>query len=247
MARIVDSTTTIVLVTGANQGIGLETSKRLATEQPNYHIVMAGRRQQAIEEAAATLKKLGHSVEPLVMDVTSDASIADAAQFVSEKFGRLDVLINNAGILRRDLPEGREKMRLIYETNVFGPMVVTEAFLPLLERATGTKRLVYVTSTLGSIQVKLDQDSKEHPLHGLAYSTSKSALNMLALHYSVKYEKDPSWKFNLSCPGFCNTNLNEYRGPDTPENGSINICRLATLGPDGESGTFTDRHGTIPW
>ncbi|ROW01512.1 hypothetical protein VSDG_02048 [Cytospora chrysosperma] len=247
---------TIVLVTGANQGIGLEIAKKLATEHKDYHVIMAGRRKEAVEQAAGNLQTEGLSVEPLVLDVTSDESVAQAAKAVGDKHGHLDVLVNNAGISSAPrTADGkplstRDEFLRVLDTNVAGVQAVTDAFVPLLERSDKTKRVVFVSSRLGSVGLKGDPalGSPARKMEFWHYSTSKAALNMLALHYAIRYEDRPDWKLNLCCPGYCATNLNGFAGTSPPEKGAINACRLATLGPDGESGTYSDQGGaTIPW
>ena len=251
---------TVAIITGANQGIGFETAKRLATEHKDYVVIMTGRRKEAIEEAAKKLQADGLAVEPLVLDVDSDESIEAAAQEVEQKYGRLDVLVNDAGISRYADPKAanasaaakaRAEMAAIVNTNVSGVAAVTDAFLPLMKKSIETnkpKRIVFVSSTLGSMGYKVDPKGQTHANVARAYTTSKAALNMLAWHYMVDFEDDAAnWKINCNCPGYCATNLNDHAGYDTAENGSINAVRLATLGPDGETATFTNRQGTIPW
>lgn len=246
------TTSTIVLVTGANQGIGFEISKKLATEQQGYHVIMAGRRKDAVEEAVSTLKKQGLSVEGLIMDVTSDEAIAAAVAEIETKHGHLDVLINNAAISGYGEGgkggEGREAWAAVFDANVAGVAAVTDAFLPLLKKSKTTKRIVFVSSTLGSFATKMQPGSSTHRMTAARiYSCSKAALNMLACHYITQYEDDPTWKINLCCPGYCATNLNNYAGLESPATGAINVCRLATLGPDGETGTYSSKNGPIPW
>jgi NAD(P)-dependent dehydrogenase (short-subunit alcohol dehydrogenase family) len=251
----VDSSKHIVLVTGANQGIGFEIAKKLNVEHKDYHVIMAGRRKQAVEEAAEKLKSQGFSVEPLVLDVTSDNSIAAAAKVVEEKHGHLDVLVNNAGISKiSHSADGkplstREQFLHILDTNVAAVQAVTDAFIPLLEKSTKTRRIVFISSSLGSVSLLAEPKlgatfRKSNFTH---YTTSKAALNQLALQYVVRYEDNKDWKLNICCPGHCATNLNDYGGANSAESGAINACRLATLGPDGPSGTFTNKEGTIPW
>lgn len=244
---------TIVLVTGANQGIGFEIAKKLATEQKSYHVIMTGRRQGAIEEAAKQLQSEGLSVEPLVMNVDSDSSIEAAVKTVGDKHGRLDVLINNAGISTAPTsadgkPNSRRAEFLqIMNTNVAGVQAVTDAFIPLLEKATGIKRIVFISSGIGSLTHKADPNSELRKLPWRPYTISKTAETMLGLFYAAQFDGRDDWKVNISCPGYCETNLNSYAGTNPPEHGAKNACRLATLGPDGEHGTFTDVNGPMAW
>ncbi|KAF3768974.1 NAD(P)-binding protein [Cryphonectria parasitica EP155] len=243
---------TIVLITGANQGLGFEISKKLATDQKDYHIIMAGRRKEAIEEAAQKLASQGLSVEPLILDVNSDESIEAAAQTVSGKHGHIDVLINNAGI--SSAPKAadgkpnsvRAEYLDIYNTNVAGTQVVTENFIPLLEKSTLTKRIIFMSSSIGSLTFKATNE-QSRKLPWWPYTLSKTAMTMLGLFYSAKFDGKDDWKINICCPGHCATNLNSYAGSLPAEHGAINACRLATLGPDGETNTFTDVDGTVPW
>jgi NAD(P)-dependent dehydrogenase (short-subunit alcohol dehydrogenase family) len=243
------SATDIVLITGANQGIGFETAKKLASEQKGYHIIMSGRRKEAIEAAAQELQKKGLSVEALVMDVTSDESIASAVKAVEAVHGRLDVLINNAGIaVDGDCANDRASWIRVYNTNVFGVAAVTDAFIPLLEKSKTTKRVIFVSTPLASFEMRLDKNGIGHGWNGWrVYSSSKSALNMVAVHYIVRFENDASWKFLVDAPPHCATNLNAFAGANPVEQGAINCSRLATLGADGETGTFSSNYGTIPW
>lgn len=247
------TSSTIALVTGANQGIGFAIAKKLASEHKDYHVIMTGRRKDAIEAAAKDLQAQGVPVEALVMDVDSDASVEAAAKAVSEKHGRLDVLINNAGISGASKSSdgksntAREELLQIINTNVAGVQSVTDAFIPLLEKATGTKRIVFVSSSIASITLKSDVNHPQRKLDWRPYTISKTAENMLAVCYAAKFDGRDDWKLNMTCPGYCSTNLNGHQGIMPPEHGAINACRLATLGPDGETGTFTDVNGPIPW
>ena len=242
--------TTIVLVTGANQGIGYYIAKQLASEHPDYHVIMAGRNSETIQKAAGELGSSGLSVEPIILDVNHDESIAKAAKQVEDKYGHLDVLINNAGITQRYVdPKGKSRRQImgaVFDTNVFGTYETTEAFTPLLAKSTKTPRIVFVSSSVGSLQLRTDPKTPTRATPFTEYPSSKAAMNMICLHYAVKYEKE-GWKVNASCPGLCKTHLNGFSRGDPPEDGALNACRLATLGSDGETGTFSDRSGPVPW
>lgn len=241
---------TLVLVTGANQGIGFEVAKKLILEHKDYHILLAGRRKDAIADAARQLKEIepNAAVEPLVLDLTSDESISAGVHYINERYGYLDVLINNAGISGSSArgPWPRTEWQEVFNTNVFGTSVLTESLIPLLAKSDKTKRIVFVTSELGSIEWKF-KPSNEFVLPYKVYAASKTALNMLAVNMAMQYSRDSTWKINLACPGHCATRFTDYAGTDTPANGALNICRLATLEAGGETGTMSNRFGTIPW
>ncbi|KAJ0158371.1 Carbonyl reductase [NADPH] 1 [Colletotrichum tanaceti] len=239
---------TVALVTGANQGIGYEIVKRLASEHPDYHVYMAGRRPDAVEKAAAELQAAGLDVEPLLLDITSDDSIAAAAEAVRAKFGRLDVLVNNAAIMEADARDPiRKRLAAVFDTNVFGSVAVTEAFMPLLRASAQTRRVVFVSSGIGSLTVRADPAPKIHMMDLMEYGASKAALNHAAMTFASRFRGDGAWKFNICCPGHCATNMNGYQGPDEASLGSIEAVRLATLGPDGVNASFSNRHGPLPW
>ncbi|KAK2030751.1 short chain dehydrogenase [Colletotrichum zoysiae] len=239
---------TIALVTGANQGIGYEIAKRLSSEYPNFRVLMTGRRQDAIEKAAAELQTAGLNVEPLVMDITSDESIALAVKSVEAKFGHLDVLINNAAVLSGNPEDSiRQKLATVYNTNVFGSIAVTEAFMPLLHNSSKTRRIVFVSSGLGSLTARTDPKAKYPPGEFMEYSSSKAALNHAAMTFAARFRDDSSWKVNVCCPGYCRTNMSSYNGTDEASLGSIQAVKLATMEPNGFTASFSNRHGPIPW
>ncbi|KAM0471904.1 hypothetical protein ACHAPX_009039 [Trichoderma viride] len=232
----------IVLVTGANQGIGFEIAKSLSSK-PGYHVLLGSRDLQRGIDAAKQLQEQSLNVEPITIDITSENSIAEAVQQVTSKFGRLDVLVNNAGICLPAERTSAPSLRNFQDTftvNAFGTTLATEAFIPLLT-ASSAPRVVFVSSSIGSLALHGD-----YPVGLPIYRSSKAALNMIMLHYAFKY-KDAGWKVNAACPGFCATNLNGYSGSDTPQNGALNAVRLATLGDDGETGTFSNKEGIVAW
>ncbi|TVY73596.1 Short-chain dehydrogenase/reductase ATR10 [Lachnellula suecica] len=238
------SVSKIVLITGANQGIGFEIAKSLSSK-PGYHVLLGSRNAQRGIDAAKKLQEKGLEVEPIIIDVTSDESLATATKQVTSKFGRLDVLINNAGICLNDEetfsgPALRAAYHDTFAANTFGAALTTEAFVPLLS-ASPTPRIVFISSTTGSLA-----NDSNFPAFLPIYRSSKSALNMILVHYATKY-KAKGWKVNASCPGHCGTNLNKFEGKNTPESGAVNAVRLAMLGEDGETGTFSNSEGTIPW
>ncbi|MEW1685765.1 SDR family NAD(P)-dependent oxidoreductase [Streptomyces sp. NPDC093594] len=241
---------TSVLVTGGNKGLGLETARRLGELG---WTVFLGSRDEGRGRAAA--EKLGADGVPVVvvpLDVTSNVSVAAAVELVRAHTDRLDVLINNAGAPGHLVPPADatvEDIHPVFDTNVYGPVRVTQAFLPLLEAA-DHPRVVMVSSAGGSFSVVTDPSQPVSKMHELAYSTSKAALNMVTVRYAQAL---PRIKFNVATPGevanrkFAATDMNNHTGALTVTEGTDSIVRLATLGPDGPTGTFIDRLGPVGW
>ena len=241
---------TILLVTGANQGLGFHTVKKLAAEQSDYLLLLASRDSSKGTKAAESISDLASNtrVQSIELDITSDESIAKAVDEVSSKYGRLDVLFNNAGIAYGGESDPRTEWKKIYEVNVISHFLVTEAFVPLLKKAI-LPRIVFMSSGLGSIQDNLDPKS---PYYGVypcnPYPVSKAALNMLAVGTAVKYQKD-GFKVNVIDPGFNQTNLNGYNKNANPniEDGALEACRIITQGKDGQYSTFSSKEGMVKW
>ena len=232
---------TIALVTGANKGIGATVVRRLAAL--GWTVLLGSRDPERGAQAARTIEG---DVVVLALDVTSDESVAAAAKEVAERYGRLDVLVNNAGITGAHvdpLETGPAELLACYDTNVFGPVRMTRAFVPLLRRS-AAPRIVMVSSGMGSIGITSDPQRLEHGLVTLTYSSSKTALNMITTQYAKAL---PGFRVNAVDPGFTATDLNAHRGTQTVEEGSDAIVALATTGPDGPTGGFFDRTGPIPW
>ncbi|MGW0969265.1 SDR family oxidoreductase [Streptomyces sp. NPDC002516] len=234
---------TTTLITGANKGLGFETARRLVAAG---HTVYLGSRDPQRGRSAA--ERLG--ARPLVIDVTDDASVAAAAKTV-EAEGGLDVLVNNAGIEGRG--EGNTvigpaevtagMMRELFETNLFGVVRVTHAFLPLLQRSAAPV-VVNLSSGLASLERISDPASPTHFYPGLAYPASKAAVNMLTVQYAKAF---PGIRVNAVEPGYTATDLNGNTGTQTVEQGAEIIVRMALIGPDGPTGGFFDATGPVPW
>lgn len=242
----------IALVTGANKGIGLASARRLARECG--HVIVAARNSDAGAEAADRLSREGFSVSSLVLDVTDPASVQSAAADVAERFGHLDVLVNNAGILPEATnADPTEVLDLAmfeqtYATNVLGPVAVTEAFLPLV-RQSPAGRIVNVSSTMGSLAHQTDPDSPWHSMVVPAYQSSKAALNAITI-VLAKALADTSIKVTSVCPGWVQTDLapgNKEQAPVTPEEAAEVVARAATLMAEDATGTFIDVNGPVSW
>lgn len=180
------------------------------------------------------------------LDVTSQPSVEAAAAEIAKREGRLDVLINNAGISGPMLkPEEitADHMRETFETNVFGIVRVTNAFLPLLRKSTDP-RILIVSSGLGSFATVTDPSKIEFTVPALAYTSSKSAATMVAIQYAKAL---PEMRVNAVDPGYTATDLNHNSGPQTVTEGTDAVVKLATAGKGGATGTFTNRAGTMPW
>ncbi|EON68301.1 hypothetical protein W97_07559 [Coniosporium apollinis CBS 100218] len=239
---------TIVLITGANQGLGFEVAKKLAAEQANYHILLGSRNPQKGQDAASCITNLAEntSVQATEIDILSDASIQRCVSEVEARHGRLDVLLNNAAIGRVDESSRREEMMRVVETNAVSAWCVTEEFAPLLKKSEAP-RVVMMTSGLGSLGMTLDPARAYYGLDAPAYKVSKAAMNMVAAVEAVKYAKD-GIKVNVVCPGFRKTNLNGYSEmAGDPADGAIEACRVIIMGKEGPTGRFTTLEGEYPW
>jgi NAD(P)-dependent dehydrogenase (short-subunit alcohol dehydrogenase family) len=242
------SSRTIVLVSGGNSGIGFEVVKKLASENPSYQVLMGCGDTDEGEAAVASLGAPSN-VNPVQLDVTDDVSILHCFKTIEQYFGRLDVLINSAETAGRDFParhDLRQLYTLCYNVNVIGAALLTEAMIPLLEKSKLPK-IIMISSRLGSIARVLDPENTEI-VPAPFYSASKAAMNYLAAYYARKYA-DRGFKVNACCPGLNASGLNyvELTEEMNLSNGAITAVRLATEGPEGASGTYTDKEGPIPW
>jgi NAD(P)-dependent dehydrogenase (short-subunit alcohol dehydrogenase family) len=247
----------VALVTGANKGIGLQIAKDLAA---HGFTVLVGSRNLDHGESAA--KSVAADARALQLDVTHQASIAAAAERIRKEFGHLDVLVNNAAIshsvrlkpgwtleeaanLGRASVVSLDEVRAVFETNVFGIIAVTQAMLPLLREAPAA-RIVNVSSSAGSLTLNADPNHPHRTLFGPSYSASKTALNAITLAFAIELESTPI-KVNAACPGFTATDLNNFAGTRTVEQAAREPVRLALLGPDGPTGTFSNEDAPLPW
>ncbi|MFC5831244.1 SDR family NAD(P)-dependent oxidoreductase [Nonomuraea insulae] len=234
---------TTTLITGANKGLGFETARRLIAAG---HTVYVGSRDA--ERGRLAAERLG--ARHVRLDVTDDASVAAAVTAV-EAGGGLDVLVNNAGIEARKDDGGvfgaaevtADLMRTTFETNVFGLVRVTHAFLPLLRRSPSPV-VVNVSSGLASLTGVTTEGSPAYAYPGVAYPASKSAVNMVTVQFAKAF---PGMRINAVEPGFTATDLNGRTGTQTVEEGAEIIVRMAQVGPDGPTGGYVDASGPLPW
>ena len=246
----------IALITGANQGVGYQVAKELAADGVT---VLVGSRDIAKGETAAA--EIGNGAVPIQLDVTDAKSIASAADRIEADYGRLDLLVNNAAISRSTRNEVKledymsryaasnvslDEVRAIWETNVFGPLAVYQAMLPLLRKSSDA-RVVNVGSGAGSLTLNADPSFPHRKMFSPAYAGSKTAMSIIALSMIVEHEND-GIKVNLVSPGFTSTALNNHQGTESLEDGAREVVRVARFGPNDPSGTFTRwENQPIPW
>jgi NAD(P)-dependent dehydrogenase (short-subunit alcohol dehydrogenase family) len=241
----------VAIVTGANRGIGFEIARQLAAQ--GVRVVLSGRNRAAVDEAAATLRSAGLDVDALQLDVTASGSIAAAAARIEAEYGRLDILVNNAGIRiekygRLPSEQPLSEWRKTFDTNLFGMVEVTVAFLPLIHRS-AAGRIVNVSSLLGSLGMHSDPDSYTHSptFKSLpAYSASKSAVNSWTVHVAFEL-RDTRIKVNAVHPGYTKTDMNEGAGDLEIPDGAATSVSMALLDSDGPSGTYVHMGKIIPW
>lgn len=238
----------IILISGANKGIGLETARQLS--QAGHHVILAARDPAKAEEATALLAREGLTVEPITLDVTDAGSIERAAKLIGERHGKLDSLINNAGITLEPWGVTTSQVSLdiwrkIFETNLFAVVAVTQAFLPLV-RSSEAGRIVNLSSVLGSLALHADPASPVYHFKAVAYDTSKTAVNQYTVHLAYELRDTPI-KVNAAHPGWVKTDLGGEGAPMEIVDGAKTSVYLATLPADGPTGAFIHMQDRLPW
>ncbi|PSL08097.1 short-subunit dehydrogenase [Haloactinopolyspora alba] len=235
--------TKTALVTGANKGIGFAIAQDLGTA--GFRVAVGARDDARREDAVQRLRADGVDAFGVALDVTSDDSVAAAATAIEQAAGRLDVLVNNAGIGGRTDDGAQDPttldldvVRAVLDTNVFGVVRVTNAMLPLLRRS-DSPRIVNMSSDMGSLTLQTGPQLA-------AYAPSKSMLNSLTAQYARRLA-DTNIIVNAACPGYVSTDFTGHNGSRTPEQGAAIATRLASLPDDGPRGGFFNDEGRIPW
>ncbi|KAF2848573.1 putative short-chain dehydrogenase [Plenodomus tracheiphilus IPT5] len=230
---------TIVLVTGATSGIGLELVTQLLSDATK-HVLLGSR---SVEKGTTAVKDLASrslpgSIELLQIDVSNEDSITAAAKEVEARHGRLDALVNNAGIADSNETSMFQKLNTVFRTNAAGPYATVEAFAPLLSKSTTTPRIVNVSSGAGSIGLRLDPKDAFYKMKQDQYRVSKAALNMVTACQITEYQSK-GWKVFAYCPGWTATK-------PTSE-GASPIVKMLNGGRDAEAGKFLTHGGEYPW
>jgi NAD(P)-dependent dehydrogenase (short-subunit alcohol dehydrogenase family) len=239
----------IALVTGANKGLGFEMARQLG--QAGVTVFLAARDPQKGEAAAAKLRGEGLDARSLKLDVTDKRDHAAASAFLEKNFGRLDILINNAGISAEALGSGRvstttgDAIHRTFDTNFFAPVALTQVLLPLLKKS-DAGRIVNMSSILGSQTLHADPKSPIYDFKSFSYDASKTALNSFTIHLAHEL-KDTRIKVNSAHPGWVKTDMGTDAAPLEIPQGAKTGVQLALLGDDGPTGGFFHLGKTLPW
>lgn len=239
------------LVTGANKGIGFEVVKQLA--QNGFFVYLGSRSLDSGLSAVKKLKAEGiNNIEAVQLDVSDQASVDNARKTIGQKTTVLDVLINNAGISggkpQSALTTSADKYKTVYETNLFGVVRVTQAFIDLLKKSTAA-RIVNVSTSMASLSLAADLNNSNYPVRYVMYQSSKSALNMYTVNLAYEL-RDTAFKVNAVCPGWTKTDFTEQQGTSTPEAAGQRIVKYAMIDKEGPTGQFFSEEyfpGNCPW
>jgi NAD(P)-dependent dehydrogenase (short-subunit alcohol dehydrogenase family) len=239
----------VALITGANKGLGFEMARQLG--QAGVRVLLAARDPQKGQAAAAKLRSEGLDVQFLKLDVTDKRDHAAASAFLEERFGRLDILINNAGMAAEAFGSGKvsttteDAIRRTFDTNFFAPVLLTQALLPLLKKS-GAGRIVNMSSILASQTLHADPKSPIYDVKSFSYDASKTALNSFTIHLAHEL-KDTKIKVNSAHPGWVKTDMGGDAAPlEIPEGAKTGV-QLALLGDDGPTGGFFHLGKPLPW
>jgi NAD(P)-dependent dehydrogenase (short-subunit alcohol dehydrogenase family) len=239
----------VALITGANRGLGLETAKQLGAQ--GITVVVGARKASVAEETATALRQSGIEAYGIQLDVANAADRAAAVKYIGEKFGKLDILINNAGMTTG---EGLQNitsqvsdaaLKTVFDTNFFAVVALTGELLPLI-RKSPAGRIVNLSSILGSLALHADPKSPIYNSKPFAYDASKSALNAFTIHLAHEL-KDTPIKVNSAHPGWVKTEMGTSAAPMEIPDGAKTSVELALLGEDGPTGSFVHMGNVLPW
>lgn len=239
----------VALITGANRGIGFETAKQLG--EKGITVLVGARKLADAEATAAKLKAQGIDAQGIQLDVNKAADRTATAQYVEKNFGKLDILINNAGIASSDGLANKTSsvtdadLLTVFQTNLFAVVAVTRELLPLLKKSEAG-RIVNLSSILGSLTLHADPKSPIADFKNFAYDASKSALNAYTIHLAHEL-KDTKIKVNSAHPGWVKTELGTSAAPMEVPDGAKTSVALALIGPDGPNGRFIHAGEELPW
>jgi NAD(P)-dependent dehydrogenase (short-subunit alcohol dehydrogenase family) len=240
----------VALITGANKGLGLETARQLG--KLGYVALLGSRDPLKGEVAARQLRHEGIDARVMKLDVTRPGDLRATVTCIEKDFGKLDVLVNNAGVMiEKGWTQNRtseikvEDLRATFEANVFAVVALTTALLPLLKKADAA-RIVNVSSILGSVGLQATPDSPTYATKLYAYNASKAALNMYTIHLAHELRKTKI-KVNSAHPGWVKTDLGGHGAPMSVVDGAKTEVTLATLPDDGPTGGFFHMGKAIAW
>jgi NAD(P)-dependent dehydrogenase (short-subunit alcohol dehydrogenase family) len=240
----------VALITGANRGIGLETARQLGKK--GITVVVGARSLSAAQETVKTLQGEGIDAFPVRLDVTKPADRVAAAKTIADQYGKLDILINNAGVgpdetiqRPKTIETTEEELQKVFGTNVFSVVAITRELLPLLKKSPAG-RIVNLSSILGSLTLHADPQGPFGDFKFLAYDASKSALNAFTIHLAAEL-KDTKIKVNSAHPGWVKTEMGGENATMEIEDGAKTSVELALLGPDGPNGRFIHMGEELPW
>ncbi|MDP4290724.1 MAG: SDR family oxidoreductase [Bacteroidota bacterium] len=242
----------VALITGSYKGIGFETAKQLG--QNEFIVIVSARKGKRADEAAERLKAEGIEAFSVKLDITDEKEVDKACKYIAEKFGKLDVLVNNAGIqLDNDSPNVPNSVETVshkilketFESNFFGVVGLTQKLLPLIVKSE-QGRIVNVSSIMGSLTMHADKTSPIFNLKPFAYDASKTALNQFTVHLAAALD-NTKVKVNSAHPGWVKTDLGGENAPMTVEDGAKSIVELCMIDENGPNGGFFHMGKPLPW
>jgi len=240
----------VAFITGGNKGLGLETARQLG--KLGIHVVIGARDPEKGRQALEKLKADGVNADVVRFDITQAADYKEVYRFLDQKYGKLDILINNAGVSKEDFLSGNktsstsaEVLHDTFDTNFFGAVQLTQVLLPLIKKSPAG-RIVNLSSILGSLSLHADPKSPIYDAKAFAYDASKAALNSFTVHLAHEL-RDTKIKVNSAHPGWVKTDMGGDQAPMDIVTGAQTSVALATLPDDGPTGSYIHLGKTLPW